>query len=72
MQLHLTIPILRFSVARLNSTQGIVFYHNVSQNGDVRIVTLPTTYVKAYDGTGILGIAKSSGSAGDTIKVYVP
>lgn len=63
----------KFSVARLNSTQGIVFYHNAfTANGDVRIVTLPTTYVKAYDGTGILGIAKSGGSAGETIKVYVP
>lgn len=63
----------KFSVARLNSTQGIVFYHNKSTaNGDVRIVTLPTTYVKAYDGTGILGIAKTGGSAGDTIKVFMP
>lgn len=63
----------RFSVARLNSTQGIVFYHNTSTaNGEVRIVTLPTTYVKPYDGTGILGVAKSGGSAGETIKVYVP
>lgn len=63
----------RFSVARLNSTEGIVFYHNTSTaNGEVRIVTLPTTYVKPYDGTGILGVAKSGGSVGETIKVYVP
>lgn len=66
----------RFSVARLNSTKGVVFYNKYvdgsTQSGDVRIVTLPTTYVKPYDGTGILGIAKSGGSAGETIKVFIP
>lgn len=50
---------------------GVVkYYGNETEQGFV--VGTPTNYVKQYDGGFTVGFAKTGGTAGDTIQVYVP
>jgi hypothetical protein len=50
---------------------GVVEYTLTVTENEI-LIGQPTNYVKAYDNKSAIGFAKTSGTAGDTIQVYVP
>lgn len=50
---------------------GIVEYSLTVVDNEI-VIGQPTNFVKAYDGKGSIGFAKTDGVAGDTIQIYVP
>ena len=52
-------------------SKGIIEY-SFSVGENEILFGQPTNFVKAYDGKGSIGFAKTDGVAGDTVQIYVP
>jgi len=53
------------------SSKGVVEYSFLVDENEI-LFGQPTNFVKAYDGKGSIGFAKTDGVAGDTVQIYVP
>lgn len=55
-----------------SSANGVVKYFGNVDETNGFVIGEPTNYVQSYNGSFTVGFAKTGGTAGDTIQVYVP
>lgn len=55
-----------------SSANGVVKYFGNIDETNGFVIGEPTNYVQSYNGSFTVGFAKTGGTAGDTIQVYVP